>query len=641
MVTILVTCVGSGVGQSVIDSLNLLREYRIIGCDTNRNVYANHFCDNFHTVPSIYAEEYVDYILNLCIQEKVDVVVPGHDHELSLLSKNIAQFEARGMKVIVSLQDLIEISRDKYEWYNYFKAYGCPVVPTFRVGEFKKNPDMNIFPAIIKPSGGSASQGIIIANDIKEVDKADDMAIIQPYLFPQKNDANYNIIYKAVKAGRFVQFSEISIQLIFTSKSEFAGIFISRNVLKNGVPVYIYTIAPEEFEYLDQIMKFVPICIEKKVKGPVNIQGRITENGLICFEMNMRFTGITGNRAQLGFNEVDFLIKDFLGMPVKLKGYSTNKVGVRQVACTTIPKEDEGHGTKKVYTILGGSGHIGGCFLNALLKTGEYRQVNLICRPRSYDKYKEMYASKNVNVVCSTEAYVQTIYCQSDVVVNFAGALANKSESEMYEAIVFQFHEVQKIIKANVPFVINVSSQSVYSQQEDVIKKEDAGVCLDSVYAFQKYLAEEFFETIRSNSPDAKVISLRLSRVVSENGESFFKQIIKSLMQGERINITNPFNKINLIDVRDVCNVIFYLLRSSENTELPRVINVGGENISLKEYCEKVIRLLPLAADVSNLHLSSDVTVGTTSMINSDFMHSLGWKPKYAIEDIIKYWIKS
>ena len=38
-------------------------------------------------------------------------------------------------------------------------------------------------------------------------------------------------------------------------------------------------------------------------RGPINLQGRITPAGLMFFEMNPRFTGITGNRSQFGFNE--------------------------------------------------------------------------------------------------------------------------------------------------------------------------------------------------------------------------------------------------------------------------------------------------------------------------------------------------
>ena len=353
MARVLVTCVGSGVGQSVLDSLNELRQDYIIGCDMNRNVYATHFCDEFHFVPGLYSEGYLDTLLNIAIERKADIIIPGHDHELALLSKDIDKFHAHGIEVLVSEPKIISISRDKYLWYEYFHERGCSIVPTYKVKDFKESPDLSIFPAIIKPAGGSASQGIHIVHEMNELEGMSDEDIIQPYLFPTKDDKNYETIVRAVNNRKFVQMSEISIQLIFGKDAKFKSIFISKNVLKNGIPVHIDTILPEEFEYLDEIMKFVPICEEQGVKGPVNVQGRITEKGIFFFEMNMRFTGITGNRAQLGFNEVKYLVSDFLGKSSRPLSYTGNKVGVRQVACSTINRLKEGQPINQTITILG------------------------------------------------------------------------------------------------------------------------------------------------------------------------------------------------------------------------------------------------------------------------------------------------
>ena len=169
MATVLVTCVGSGVGQSVIDSLNLKREFKIIGCDGNANVYAHNFCDRFFVVPSLYSGGYTDFILNLCLEQEVDVLIPGHDHELVLFGKEYEKFKSNGISVIVSKPDLIAVSRDKQEWYNFFIRKGCKIVPTISVTEFLEHPDIEILPAIVKPSAGSASQGISIINNLEEL----------------------------------------------------------------------------------------------------------------------------------------------------------------------------------------------------------------------------------------------------------------------------------------------------------------------------------------------------------------------------------------------------------------------------------------------------------------------------------------
>jgi len=492
MSKILVTCVGSGVGQSVIDSLNLTGKHITLGCDSNRNVYAYQFCDNFEIVPSIYSEGYLDYLLGLCIKHEIDLVIPGHDHELLLLSKNINKFENNNIEVIVSRPDIIEVSRDKYEWFNYFKKYDCAIVPTYRVDEFKRNPNESFFPAIVKPSGGSASQGISILNKLSELEKAKDSDIIQPYLFPKKDDPNYETIKDYVNKGKFVQMSEISIQLVFSKDSQYEGIFISRNSLKSGVPIFVDPINPEEFEYIEEIMKFVPICQEKKVRGPVNIQGRITEKGLIFFEMNMRFTGITGNRAQLGFNEVEFLVNNFLEKGGVLNGFAKNKLGVRQVACTTISRKSER--TKLnfcIYIPNPSSKYI----IDEVEKLENCGKISIISDDKHFELFKS-FVTKNITLLKVSEPFLVQTYCQSDIFINLNSGDQNCSEEDCYNSILFQYEQLQKIIKSNIPIVVNVINES----------KTNSDNSINDVKNFQRLILEKFYNSINYHIPATKLI---------------------------------------------------------------------------------------------------------------------------------------
>ncbi|KAF5074566.1 NAD dependent epimerase/dehydratase family protein [anaerobic digester metagenome] len=629
MTRVLVTCVGSGVGQSVVDSLNMTNKYYIIGVDTNYNVYGHHFCNNFYIVPNLYSVGYIEFILELCIKEKIDIVIPGHDHELSLLSEKIDLFSESGIKVIVSEPFIISISRDKYKWFKYFTEEGCSIVPTFRVSDYKKSPVANIFPAIVKPIGGSASQGISIIHNMDSLEGLNDDDIIQPYLFPLKSDENYNMIRHAVENNKFVQMSEISIQLLFSATSEFSGIFISKNVLKSGVPVFVDPIQPEKFEFLDEVMKFVPILKKNKVKGPVNIQGRITDNGLFFFEMNMRFTGITGNRAQLGWNEVEFLVNNFLGITYKLDGYSQNKVGVRQVTCTTLPRINTPK-EKRIITVFGGSSFIGSSFIESAIAGNFFERINLIVRKDSTKKI-DSYSRGSVFTYFVNDPIVDNILAQSDVVVNFTSALANSSDSEIFSAILFQYEQSRRIMKGNVPLVINISSQSVYNQKLDCSKDENADVVLDNSYAFQKRISELFYNELNYAFPRMKVVSLRLSRVFGCNTvgrfqPGFFVNVIKSLYEGNKVVVGNPNNKINLINIKDVLSAIYFVLNYKDLSCFPNVINVGCENISLRDYCNMVLQVLDLKDRTDLIEYGNYEEVTSSSMIDdSVFKSKLGW----------------
>lgn len=634
MLTVLVTCVGSGVGQSVIDSLNLKREFKIIGCDGNPNVYAHSFCDQFIVVPGLYSEGYTDHILNLCIQNKVDVLVPGHDHELVLFAKDLDKFTAAGIKVVVSEPKIIAISRDKQDWYNFFAPLGCKIVPTISVTEFLENPNEDILPAIVKPSGGSASQGISIINKLSEIEGLNGDDIIQPYLFPEESDKNYEKIRNAVSKGEFLQMSEISIQLIFNSKSKFSGIFISKNSLKNGVPVFVDPINPETFEYREEILKFVPILESHGVKGPVNIQGRVTPKGLFFFEMNMRFTGITGNRALLGFNEVDYLVRDFLGMDCKLENYAYNKVGVRQVACSTIPRQSEQQ-EKEILTVLGGGSNIGQMYV--LNYSSLYKEVNLIVRESSLAKYKGLFGNiTNVRFVVQNDIELEQILCQTDVLINFVSALAYEEDKLKYDAVLFLQKITVKIAKARIPKIINISSQSVYPQYVNVSKTEGYPVTYSTSYAFQKVIIEDFFASIREFSPLSKVVSLRLPRVIIPSiiGQAgFFGTMIQNYLEGKTMNIDFPENNTNLIHVDDVLSALNFVSKKMDNAQLPLALNVSGKDISLREY----IRLIEEhIVGTGKFNLNDTKEVKASSLIDGGLLKDLGWTPKYAIVDIIK-----
>jgi len=641
MANILVTCAGTGVGQSIIDSLLLSRKHKIIGCDANRNVYGNHFCDKFFVVPPLYSEEYLPFILDICTKEKVDLIIPGHDHELLILSKNILLFNNKGIEVIVSLPDLIEISRDKLLWYKFFENYGCNIVPTYRVIDFKANPDESIFPAIVKPSSGSASQGIKIINSLEELESVNDVDIIQTYLFPTSNDSNFDTIKKVVSLGKFVQMSEISIQLIFTKESKLAGIFISKNVLNNGVPTHIDPIQPEDFEYLDEIMKFVQVCIDKSVKGPVNIQGRITENGLVCFEMNMRFTGITGNRAQLGFNEVDFLVDNFLGIPSTMNGYSSNKFGVRQVGCTTITRSDKTPSKGYNYCILGAGSNIGSVFIKELIEKKNYQNIFIICRESSYKKYNELFSSMSgVKIIKETDKLTESAYSQTDILINFVGALAFNEQSLIYDAIIFLHKQINRIIRANIPFIINISSQSVYNQLDNVEKDENKEVVLNSLYAFQKHFTELLFDSVHGYTPSSKIVSLRLPRVLGDNLSDirlngFFLSVINAIKDKEELHIQNPMNKTNLIDIKDVITAINHIIKIENRNELPTCLNVSGFNISLNDYCHLTSKCLKIPLEDTNIRISTETKITSSAMIDGARLETLGWEKQISLNDTI------
>lgn len=132
----------------------------IIGTDISSTAPALQFCDKTEIVCRITNPNYISSLLNICIKEEVDCLIPTIDTDLLLLSENKRLFEKNGIKILISKVDKVKICRDKNYTSDYFKSLGLKSPKTFNsVDEFDKavcNGEVS-YPAFIKPKDGSSS----------------------------------------------------------------------------------------------------------------------------------------------------------------------------------------------------------------------------------------------------------------------------------------------------------------------------------------------------------------------------------------------------------------------------------------------------------------------------------------------------
>lgn len=602
MIKVLVTSVGGGVGQSIVDSLSCFKEqYFIVGLDISENVFSRNQCDKFILSKRINESDYLSFLLEICAEHKIDVLIPGNDGELVLLSNNISLFSDINVKVIVSPTKIVVSSRNKYEWYrDYSKIIN--IVPTVLLQEYLTDPSKHnsiTFPAIAKPAAGSASSGIRIylsqdevSDDIVNVVNPNDY-VIQPYLFPQDNDPDYSAISKAVSSRVLLQVSEISCQIVYSEDSEVLGIFISKNSLKNGIPVTIEPLdEPEIYSIVSNIAESLK---SENVVGPVNIQGRLTDQGLVFFEMNLRFTGITGNRSQFGFNEVVSVVESFVNNRHILLGKpNRNRIGARQVACRTFYPLDN----KKIDTILvtGASSWAARNVLNYLRDNYGLDEKKVFLSSRNpkglQDEFRKSsnYNSK-IKFIGTSELELSHALASSDVIINFASARPPGNTNDFLQATKFNMLLVNLISKSNVGLVLNMSSQSVYQRNSGVEQSELSPVRADSDYSFSKLLVEDAFSKIITNSTNTTVINLRLSRLWGGSLLLDKKQLpfrmIDSLFGSQKTVLNNSQNEMNLIDIDDVSSFIINIFNNwLVDASLPNIINVSNHNITLQQLAD-------------------------------------------------------
>lgn len=138
----------------------------------NVETYALKSADKFVLTPKIYDVGYIDFLINYCIENKINVIIPLFDIDLPVLAQNKERFSDFNIQVIVSDLEFVDICNDKWLTFNYLKENGFNVPVSFLSIDEAVTAIENKFvnyPLIVKPRWGMGSIGIFIADNYEEL----------------------------------------------------------------------------------------------------------------------------------------------------------------------------------------------------------------------------------------------------------------------------------------------------------------------------------------------------------------------------------------------------------------------------------------------------------------------------------------
>ncbi len=637
-VSIAITCIGSGIGQSILDSVRLSPlPLRTVGVSNDLLAYGVLDCDLHEYLPSIYEASYIGDLLNICIRHSVKLVIPGTDDDALVLSNHKKQFDEHGVVLLASNYELISLCRDKEMLYKEFHLITDDFALTLNKDDCLQalNQGGVSFPCVVKPRDGSASIGVNLASSINEIFSTDDNYIVQELIYPEQKDPNFDIFSDGIKNGQILQLSEISVQIITDIDGKVIGKAATRNKLKNGIPVEIVPIDDESI--WSAVDKLTPKLLELGMRGPLNLQGRMTDTGVRWFEINPRFTGISGTRALMGFNEVEACIKSFLGMRDQTPFLAINhkKYGVRQVADKTgcIANSDN-----QIMLVTGSTGYIGRNFINDISKTGSYSLWTLGFDKQNarnlfngkVDRYFDRADLSNGNIP----------WGRIDVVLHFGFARPHCTSEEIADSITFTRNVFMYAGMNNVSSIINASSQSVYGQATRPLWKEESPISPETPYAMAKYASELYLQTEKERNKQINITSLRLASLTGGQDGLVFTDLpsrfVKLALEGEPLNIYGE-HVFERLDVRDAVGGLIKLL-AMPHEKWRRVYNLGsGETFSIDELAKNIIEQVQVAgkgkgARIVKLDRDKSLYFGMNS---ERFFKDTGWKPQYSLVDSI------
>ena len=652
--TVAISSIGSGIGQSVINSLRLSPiPFRTVGFGNGDFEYGALDCDLHENVPPIHDPDYVDVLIEKCLEYSVDIIIPGLDIDVLAVSTNAAKFNQRGIAVLTSEARLVSLCRNKEKMTNQFHTKTEHFVVSYNKTNFQRALKQGkiLLPCIAKPRGGSGSIGVKLIRSEDDFHKVPDNIIFQELLLPSREDYFFQDYIKALEEDRLSQFSELSIQYVVGREGEFIGKLATINKLKNGVPIEIFPINKKEI--WDAVDAIIPHLAELGLRGPVNIQGRITDQGIKFFEVNPRFTGITGLRAMMGFNEVEECIKNWLGYPSSKPPFQgrTRKFGIRQVADKAAlivgHQPAENYYTylnptdslpQETLLITGCTGYLG----RNLLKALDRNRYQIWALTSDIEKARELIADQVDCLYSWGDIQSGNIsWGRVDTLIHCGFARPYRSSREIADSLAFTEDLFHYVGKNAVHSIINISSQSVYGQAADPPWKEDTPVSPESPYAAAKFASELMLQSEKRLNPHINITSLRLAGLTG--GQiglvpiDLISRFVQQALDGSPIEIRGR-HRFERLDVRDAVGAINKLLLVPAK-QWKEVYNLGqGETFSIEELAREVIKQVSLVNTKGQSPLVENLVDDSLNfgMDSSAFYHDTGWNPRYTLSESIQ-----
>lgn len=336
--TVVVTGIGSLVGQVILDSLEGRRTgLFLVGCNKTPDTPNNFRCDRVHLVPATDSPEFAAAILQLCELERPALVIPGRDPDIVRLSKLAEEHADLQMVLLAGSARMAEMMADKAATANFSRRHGLPFAESVETDA----PDAVVaaqallerhgLPLIAKPCRGSGSLGVRIIMDKAHLDAALSCPglLLQPFLDPPPVLGPPHGVgvpfFWGIEENRIH-----GVQVLIRRDGLVGPSFGFRARLVSGRCERLER--NNDPDLLAVGNAFAQAVAAEGWRGPFNVQAkRDREDAWKVIELNGRFSGGTSARRHVGFDEVALVVNEWLGKPVvPLQRSSSARVVVRQ-----------------------------------------------------------------------------------------------------------------------------------------------------------------------------------------------------------------------------------------------------------------------------------------------------------------------
>jgi len=301
---------GAGIIHALLRSdAEVTSRWNVIAADASSFAWGLYKTNSSELLPLAYDENYISKLNEAIDKHKIDAIIPGTQQETEVILNNINKL--KNVIVIGNRKNLIPLMMDKFKLQDSLRSLGMSIIETRPLLDWKAVAQEYGFPLIIKPASGSGgSKGLHLVEDedgikpLLERAYLESALCVQPYIGTPEEE--YTIGVVTDREGTLIDSIAMKRKLVGLSLLYSKKIKGCRYEISTGYSQG-YIIKHPKIQALCE-----DLALRLDSRGPLNIQLRIHNENIYIFDLHPRFSGSTPIRADVGFNEVDILLRNFI-----------------------------------------------------------------------------------------------------------------------------------------------------------------------------------------------------------------------------------------------------------------------------------------------------------------------------------------
>lgn len=313
MKTALITSTGSVAADIVCKSLKRVG-FRVVGCNIYPKEWIVESCEvsAFYQAPPVAkSDEYLDFMKELCIKEKVQFLLPMIDYELDLLSINRTWFDEHGVTLCMSPTSTLAILRNKKKLSDYVAEHCTTIksIPTSFLCDIEQLKWE--FPIVCKPNDGRSSQGLQYIHNLAEW-----------------NDFKNSVEKSNYIVEPFIDGPRIVVEVIRDAQHCKTVALVRRELLSTPHGCSLTVLVYEDKALENEVKQLADML---GVVGDVNFEFILDANGIYhLIECNPRFSAGCEFSCMGGYDCVENHMKCFMGEEIEEYHFKHNMIIARK-----------------------------------------------------------------------------------------------------------------------------------------------------------------------------------------------------------------------------------------------------------------------------------------------------------------------